>query len=485
MLKARDPRAGSAAPLAAVHRERRQPGLPGAVRSRRARQDRRHVGHRRRRQAAQVSAHVPRGARAGADQDRSAAAPGLRRRCLRRQRAPDQSAAAGLPGLGQERRRAARRSPTGWARKSGARVDHARRGRARRRRRRRSATPEDSELRRESERIAQLIEDLGRARGRAGSPAGRGAGPPPDSSLRRGVAAADAASSPPSRSTRRRARGCAPTRWCRACSCCTICTPMPTPPPSTIPARIRRTVASIGPGARSISARRRAIRQAGRPGMNALAALADLTRAPGEPVAPAESRCQLCALEIDAGPHAHVVDLERRSLLCACAACAALVEQARATARPRRRSLSAGADARAGRPGVRARPRAVGRAADPGAAGVHLLQLARQSLGRVLSQPGRRRRVGAVAGRISSAGGARAADRRDRARRRSAAGARPHRRRVRGLRGVDRDLLPPGRARCACTGRASTAATAPGARSTPSSPACARRRDRSAPEARA
>ena len=41
-----------------VHRERRQSGLPGTVRSRRALQSRRHLGDRGRRQAAEVSAHV-------------------------------------------------------------------------------------------------------------------------------------------------------------------------------------------------------------------------------------------------------------------------------------------------------------------------------------------------------------------------------------------------------------------------------------------
>ncbi len=65
--------------------------------------------------------------------------------------------------------------------------------------------------------------------------------------------------------------------------------------------------------------------------MNALAALQTYARA-WQPVAPAESRCQICALSLDAGPHPHVVDLERRSLLCACPSCAVLVEQARVTA---------------------------------------------------------------------------------------------------------------------------------------------------------
>ena len=44
--------------LAAVRRERRQPGLPGAVRRRRARQGRGHLGDRGRRQAVEVPAHV-------------------------------------------------------------------------------------------------------------------------------------------------------------------------------------------------------------------------------------------------------------------------------------------------------------------------------------------------------------------------------------------------------------------------------------------
>ena len=65
--------------------------------------------------------------------------------------------------------------------------------------------------------------------------------------------------------------------------------------------------------------------------MNALAALQSYARA-WQPVAPAESRCQICALALDAGPHAHVVDLERRSLLCACPSCASLLDRASATA---------------------------------------------------------------------------------------------------------------------------------------------------------
>jgi hypothetical protein len=64
--------------------------------------------------------------------------------------------------------------------------------------------------------------------------------------------------------------------------------------------------------------------------MSALAALMPYARA-WRPVAPAESRCQVCALALEAGPHAHVVDLERRSLLCACPSCASLLDQTHAT----------------------------------------------------------------------------------------------------------------------------------------------------------
>ena len=52
----RDPRPGRR--LAAVHRERGQPGVPRPVRRRRAGQGRDHLGHRGQRQAAQVPAHV-------------------------------------------------------------------------------------------------------------------------------------------------------------------------------------------------------------------------------------------------------------------------------------------------------------------------------------------------------------------------------------------------------------------------------------------
>ncbi len=63
--------------------------------------------------------------------------------------------------------------------------------------------------------------------------------------------------------------------------------------------------------------------------MNGLGGLATFARS-WQPVALAESRCQMCALEIDAGAHAHLVDVERRTLLCACAACVALIEHTRA-----------------------------------------------------------------------------------------------------------------------------------------------------------
>ena len=56
------PRPGAARPAPALgrpDRERRQPRLPGPLRPRRARQGRHRLGHRGRRQAAQVSAHVP------------------------------------------------------------------------------------------------------------------------------------------------------------------------------------------------------------------------------------------------------------------------------------------------------------------------------------------------------------------------------------------------------------------------------------------
>ena len=56
----RAPHPRPAARLRRLHRERRQPRVPGAVRSGRNGPGRDHVGHRGRRQAAQVPAHVPR-----------------------------------------------------------------------------------------------------------------------------------------------------------------------------------------------------------------------------------------------------------------------------------------------------------------------------------------------------------------------------------------------------------------------------------------
>src|SRR6202022_2405238 len=60
------------------------------------------------RKAAQVPAHVPRGSGSGAEQDRPASPPRLRRGALPLQRAAGQSAAARLPRLGGARRRPAR-----------------------------------------------------------------------------------------------------------------------------------------------------------------------------------------------------------------------------------------------------------------------------------------------------------------------------------------------------------------------------------------
>ena len=62
----------------ADHRERRQPRLPGGVPGRRGRPDHGLVGHRGRGQAAQVPADVPRVRARDRQQDRPAAAPGLR-----------------------------------------------------------------------------------------------------------------------------------------------------------------------------------------------------------------------------------------------------------------------------------------------------------------------------------------------------------------------------------------------------------------------
>ena len=89
-------------------RERRQPGLPGGVPGRRGRAGDGLLGHRGRGQAAQVPADVPH-LRPGADQqDRPAAAPGLRRRQAARER----------------RRRPSRRADACWsARRTGEGVD--------------------------------------------------------------------------------------------------------------------------------------------------------------------------------------------------------------------------------------------------------------------------------------------------------------------------------------------------------------------------
>ena len=88
-----------------VHRERRQPGLPGRLRPRRGAQGRHRVGDRRRGQAAEIFRHVRRLRPDGGDQDRPAAASRLRRRPADRQCAADQSDDRRAQAFGQERRR--------------------------------------------------------------------------------------------------------------------------------------------------------------------------------------------------------------------------------------------------------------------------------------------------------------------------------------------------------------------------------------------
>ena len=95
--RCRDARRGPAAArspdaFAPDDRERRQPGVPGPLRSRRAHEGRHHVGDRRRGQTAQVPAHVPRQRGDGAEQDRSAAAPRVRRRAVPGPRPPGEPA---------------------------------------------------------------------------------------------------------------------------------------------------------------------------------------------------------------------------------------------------------------------------------------------------------------------------------------------------------------------------------------------------------
>jgi hypothetical protein len=57
--------------------------------------------------------------------------------------------------------------------------------------------------------------------------------------------------------------------------------------------------------------------------MNALASLEPFVRA-WRTVAPAAERCGLCAHAIDDERHDHLVDLDKRALLCACPTCATL-----------------------------------------------------------------------------------------------------------------------------------------------------------------
>lgn len=71
--------------------------------------------------------------------------------------------------------------------------------------------------------------------------------------------------------------------------------------------------------------------------MNALGALRPFARA-WRPAAPPGAGCQVCAQPIGHEQHEHLVDLDRRSLLCACQGCADLFAQPAAAGRVARSS---------------------------------------------------------------------------------------------------------------------------------------------------
>ncbi len=60
--------------------------------------------------------------------------------------------------------------------------------------------------------------------------------------------------------------------------------------------------------------------------MNALAALEPFVRA-WRAVAPPQERCGVCGHAIDDEHHEHLIDLEKRALLCSCSACATVFAQ--------------------------------------------------------------------------------------------------------------------------------------------------------------
>ena len=98
------------------HRERRQPGLPGRVRRRPARQGDGLRPDRGRGEAAQVPGHVPRLRRGGRQQDRPPPAPRRRRRPVRRQRAGRQPDRRGSSTSAPAPARASRSGATGCSR---------------------------------------------------------------------------------------------------------------------------------------------------------------------------------------------------------------------------------------------------------------------------------------------------------------------------------------------------------------------------------
>jgi hypothetical protein len=68
--------------------------------------------------------------------------------------------------------------------------------------------------------------------------------------------------------------------------------------------------------------------------MNALRALGRFVGTPAPPPAARDERCRICAAAISE-QHAHLCDLEQRTLLCACAGCARFLAEPTASARYR------------------------------------------------------------------------------------------------------------------------------------------------------
>ncbi len=171
--------------------------------------------------------------------------------------------------------------------------------------------------------------------------------------------------------------------------------------------------------------------QSGRP----LAALASLCESARR--ARRRSRSARCARRSLRSGHSHIVNIESRSLMCACRACYLLFTQQGAA----QGKYKAVPDRYLMLQLVRTDAGALGGTPDSGGHGVLFLQFGAQARNRLLSQPRRRDGIAAAAGSMAEPGRGQSDSRNPRAGRGGVADQPPARRQLRMLPGADRRLL--------------------------------------------